>query len=165
MATKEGRKRKRESWKKATKKAYKKLRSTPEGRQQLKAWNAKARKQPGYLCKLREYHKKKVQSDPKFVMCRRLRGRLRHALKGKTKVATTLKLTGCSWDFLMQHIESQFVEGMSWDNRHLWHLDHIRPCSSFNLLEESEQRECFHYSNLQPLWAQDNLKKGSTYKK
>ncbi len=165
MATEEGRKRKRENWKKAAKKAYKKLRSTPEGRKQIKVWSAKARKQPGYLRKVEENRKKRYQSDPKFVMCCRLRGRIHHALKGKTKVATTLKLTGCSWDFLMQHIESQFVEGMSWENRHLWHLDHIRPCSSFNLLEESEQRECFHYSNLQPLWAQDNLKKGSTYKK
>ena len=50
---------------------------------------------------------------------------------------------------------------MSWDNYGQWHIDHIRPCSGFNLLDPIEQRVCFHYTNLQPLWAGDNLKKSN----
>ncbi len=50
---------------------------------------------------------------------------------------------------------------MSWENRNEWHLDHIIPCSKFNLSKEEDLKKCFHYSNLQPLWAKDNLSKGS----
>ena len=52
---------------------------------------------------------------------------------------------------------------MSWGNYGKWHVDHIRPCASFNLVNEEEQKKCFHYTNLQPLWAKDNLSKGSKY--
>ena len=50
---------------------------------------------------------------------------------------------------------------MNWDNYGQWHIDHIRPCASFNLLDPIEQKICFHYTNLQPLWAEDNLKKSN----
>ena len=70
-----------------------------------------------------------------------------------------MELIGCSISDLVKHLENQFIEGMSWKNYGKWHIDHIRPCASFNLLNEDEQRACFHYSNLQPLWAIDNLKK------
>lgn len=50
---------------------------------------------------------------------------------------------------------------MSWYNRGQWHIDHVKPCAKFDMLDEDEQRECFHYTNLQPLWAHDNLSKGS----
>jgi hypothetical protein len=52
---------------------------------------------------------------------------------------------------------------MSWNNHGQWHIDHVRPCSSFNLLNPEEQQQCFHYTNLQPLWAADNLSKSDTY--
>ena len=63
------------------------------------------------------------------------------------------------------YLQSKFKPGMHWNNHGLygWHIDHIRPCSSFNFLEESEQRACFHYTNLQPLWAKDNLEKNNKY--
>ena len=61
----------------------------------------------------------------------------------------------------MYHIQNKFTEGMLWDNYGLWHIDHIRPCSKFDLSKPKEQRKCFHYSNLQPLWAIDNIRKGS----
>jgi len=163
MTTEEGRKRKRESWKKAQKQQYKKLRSTPEGVHKLKEQSIRARKQPTYLPTLRKYHAIRSKSDPEYVMKRRLRSRIRHALNGSVKSASTAELTGCTWDFLMKHIESQFVDGMSWENRSEWHIDHIRPCVTFDLLDEAEQRKCFHYSNLQPLWAADNLSKGAKY--
>lgn len=58
-------------------------------------------------------------------------------------------------------IEHQFVDGMSWSNRSKWHLDHVKPCSSFDLTKDDEVLQCFHWSNYQPLWAIDNMKKGS----
>jgi len=76
-----------------------------------------------------------------------------------------MKLVGCSIDQLKQHIEKQFKKGMSWDNWGIygWHIDHIKPCASFDLTKESEQKKCFHYTNLQPLWAKENLKKYNHY--
>ena len=93
-----------------------------------------------------------------------LKERIRVALKGIAKAGKTVELLGCSIKELRVYIESKFKEGMSWDNygRYGWHIDHIRPCSSFNLSDPVQQRECFHHTNLQPLWWIDNLKKGAT---
>lgn len=90
-----------------------------------------------------------------------LRIRTRHVLKGKIKSGTTIDLLGCQPEFLISYIEKQFKEGMTWDNygRKGWHIDHIIPCSSFDLTDPEHQRKCFHYTNLQPLWAEDNLRK------
>jgi len=105
---------------------------------------------------------KRRGSDPKFVISHSLRCRLRSALAGESKSASTLSLLGCSVEYLVQHLENQFTDGMSWDNYGLygWHIDHIKPCASFDLTKEEEQRKCFHYTNLQPLWAKDNYTKG-----
>lgn len=90
-----------------------------------------------------------------------LRSRLSHATKGTVKRGSTMSLTGCTVAELRQHLESQFVDDMSWDNygRNGWHVDHIRPCASFDLSDPEQQRQCFHYTNLQPLWATDNIRK------
>ena len=109
-----------------------------------------------------QYQKDRCARDPAYHMLRRLRCRLRAATKAN-KCASTLELTGCTSQQLRGHLESQFHDGMTWDNRHKWHIDHIRPCAAFDLTDESEQRACFHYSNLQPLWARDNLSKGSRH--
>ena len=71
-------------------------------------------------------------------------------------------VVGYALDELKKHLEKQFANNMTWENygRNGWHIDHIRPCASFDLSEPAQQRECFHYSNLQPLWAKDNLAKG-----
>lgn len=71
------------------------------------------------------------------------------------KKGTTRLLTGCSYSFLMGWLERQFTQGMTWDNYgdEGWHMDHIRPCSTFDLTQEEQQYECFNYTNLQPLWA------------
>ena len=76
----------------------------------------------------------------------------------KTK-ATFELLEECSTDELNKHLESLFQQGMSWDNYGEWHIDHIRPCASFDLTDFEQQKQCFHYSNLQPLWAADNFAK------
>ncbi len=105
------------------------------------------------------------ERDPKYAMLCRLRNRLRAALKSKgiIKTNTTMELCGCSLEELKAHLEQQFVENMSWDNRNEWHVDHIRPCASFDLTDIEQQKQCFHFSNLQPLWAHENLKKSDKW--
>lgn len=82
-----------------------------------------------------------------------------NALNGKTKSNNTIRLLGCSLDELRDHLERQFSEGMTWDNYGDWHIDHRLPCASFDLSNPDEQKVCFNYTNLQPLWAKDNLSK------
>jgi len=111
-----------------------------------------------------EYRKQRYANDPEFRILISCRTRIRKALEGiGDKTESTKELVGCSMEELKLHLESQFVEGMSWDNYGEWHLDHIKPCDSFDLTKESEQKACFNYLNLQPLWAVDNLIKGSRY--
>ena len=101
--------------------------------------------------------------DPEFKLLKNLRCRLYHALKNQKadKKYRTKQLTGCELSFLKGYLEAKFKEGMTWENYGEWHVDHITPCCSFDLMKEEEQKKCFHYSNLQPLWAHDNLTKGS----
>jgi hypothetical protein len=92
-----------------------------------------------------------------------MRSRVSNALRCQdvSKNQRTIDLIGCTMEFLRNHLESSFTEGMTWDNYGFrgWHVDHIMPCASFDLTKEEEQRKCFHYTNLQPLWWLDNIKK------
>jgi hypothetical protein len=101
----------------------------------------------------------KRKTDINFKILCNLRSRIWNVLKGVNKSKTTRKLLGCSIEFLKQYLASKFTQGMSFSNYGKWHVDHIRPCTSFDLSKVSEQSKCFHYTNLQPLWAIDNLKK------
>lgn len=86
---------------------------------------------------------------------------MNYALRGKgKKCATTVALLGISLEGAKTHIENQFKNGMSWSNAGEWHIDHIIPCASFDLSDPEQQKKCFHYTNLQPLWGKDNQKKG-----
>jgi len=107
----------------------------------------------------RQYLQHRRDNDPQYRAMMALHCRLYMATKNKS--GNTMKLTGCTKDELYRHLESQFTEGMNWDNYGKWHIDHIRPCASFDLQNPEEQIECFNYKNLQPLWAVDNMKKGS----
>ena len=101
-------------------------------------------------------------SDPHTKVAHTLRNRINNALKYKnSKYASTTELLGMTIPKFKNYFEKLFEEGMTWENHGEWHIDHIVPCASFNLTKEEEQRKCFHYSNLQPLWAKDNLSKGS----
>jgi hypothetical protein len=73
----------------------------------------------------------------------------------------TIELIGCSIDELKQHLQSLFQKDMNWKNygKNGWHIDHILPCASFDLTDLTQRKKCFHYSNLQPLWAADNIRK------
>lgn len=121
------------------------------------------------------YVEKRKASDPNFRLSIVLRNRIYAALKkqfGK-KAVKTIELLGCSVEEAREHIESLFTDGMSWDNYgnfsenyyEGWHIDHIRPCASFDLTNKEEQKKCFHYTNLQPLWAEDNILKGDDWGK
>jgi hypothetical protein len=112
-----------------------------------------------------EYEKKRKLKDPEFKLLKTLRSRLGNAIKKQNskKNNTTVELLGCSVSFLKGFLEAKFKEGMTWDNHGEWHIDHIKPCVLFNLLDEEEQKKCFHYTNLQPLWASENLSKGCKF--
>jgi DNA-binding ferritin-like protein (Dps family) len=103
----------------------------------------------------------KYNSDTEFKIKHTLRRRLRHAIKGTIKKKSVHELLGCDIDFFREYIEKQFLKGMNWKNHGKWHIDHIKPCDSFDLSDKEQQKKCFHYSNLQPLWAKDNLKKSN----
>lgn len=109
------------------------------------------------------YQKNRYNLDPKYKLERILRSRLQIALKRKKtkKISSGVLLLGCSVEQAREHIEKQFSEGMNWDNWNLygWHLDHIKPVSSFDLNDIEQQKICFNYKNLQPLWSKDNLAK------
>ncbi|MFA1819029.1 hypothetical protein ACDX78_02295 [Virgibacillus oceani] len=110
-----------------------------------------------------EYQRKRLKNDSHFRLKYVLRRRVLHALNGEIKSGRTLDLIGCSVRDLKKHLEKQFQPGMSWSNYGEWHIDHIRPCASFNLADEDQQKECFNYKNLQPLWAAENLEKGAKW--
>ncbi len=90
-----------------------------------------------------------------------LRARFRAALKGNYKVGSAVRDLGCSIDELKTRLESKFINGMTWTNYGEWHIDHIKPLSKFDLTNREQLLEACHYSNLQPLWAFDNLSKGN----
>lgn len=109
------------------------------------------------------WKRKRKQTDPTFRLVVNMRERIRHAVKTAKafKSSGAKELLGCSVQFLIGYIESKFEIGMTWENYGKWHIDHIIPCSGFDLSTKEGQSECFHYSNLQPLWAEQNLAKGS----
>jgi hypothetical protein len=111
------------------------------------------------------YTKERKKKDPSFRLALNCRARIRNALKGMYKNTTTAKLIGCSWGEFKEYIESKFQPGMTWDNygRNGWHIDHIIPLCSFDLSDTEQLQKACHYSNLQPLWAKDNLIKNGKY--
>ena len=82
------------------------------------------------------------------------------ALGHNWKAARTAELLGASIPEVWNHLEKQFQPGMTRKNHGLWHIDHIKPCVTFDLSDPEQQKKCFHYTNLQPLWAFDNISKG-----
>lgn len=114
--------------------------------------------------KVNAAERERRRNSPNFRLACTLRKRLYNALKSQNalKSAHTMDLIGCTISQLRQHLEKQFQPGMSWDNRSEWHVDHIRPCASFDLKDPEQQKQCFHYANLQPLWAKENQRKNDS---
>ena len=115
-----------------------------------------------------KYKKERRKMDLGYKILGNLRRRVNYAVKKQDakKMKRTRDLLGCTIDFLKKHLESQFYGKMTWDNYGFrgWHIDHIRPCVDFDLTEVDQQKKCFNYKNLQPLWWSDNLSKSSLYR-
>jgi hypothetical protein len=111
--------------------------------------------------KHRLYTNKKYYEDIEYRLKILIRGRIWKALKRNSKQSSSLELLGCSINDLKIYLEKQFIDGMNWNNYGQWHIDHIKPCASFDLTNLDQQRLCFHYTNLQPLWAKDNIRKSN----
>ena len=90
---------------------------------------------------------------------------IRQKMQGKRKAGSAVKDLGCTLMELMDHLESKFQDGMNWENYGEWHIDHIKPLSMFDLTNEEDFKIAVHYTNLQPLWAIDNLKKSNKVSK
>jgi hypothetical protein len=109
----------------------------------------------------------KERNSPELKLKKSLRNRLRIALLGKNKSDRTLNLLSMPITDFKKYLESKFLPGMSWDNYGRWkrgtpmkwHVDHIKPCDVFDLTKPEEQRACFHWSNMQPMWANENCTK------
>jgi hypothetical protein len=133
-------------------------RADPVRREELK----EARERPEAVVRRRQRRNERYRTEPKFRMLYVLRGRIQVALRegGARKAASTQNLLGISREQFLHWIEHQFKPGMTWDNHgEVWHIDHVRPCASFDLTDEAQQRACFSWSNQQPLLKEDNWEK------
>lgn len=114
--------------------------------------------------RLRDWSKKRRKANPQFRLAgvvRRWTGRAVSAVRGSRSSLSSATLLGCSIAELKRHLERMFQDDMSWDNYGtLWHVDHIKPLCSFDLTQEEEIRAACHFTNLRPLLAEDNLRKG-----
>jgi hypothetical protein len=145
----------------AARQAAARYRASEKGRETLAVWtesNADKIREANAAKERRHRRDKTNRAISAAISCR-----IRAVLSGKAKTSDTLMLLGCSISELRAHLEAQWLPGMCWDNwtKYGWHIDHIRPCASFDLSDPEQQRECFHYTNLQPLWWEDNLEKGA----
>ena len=116
---------------------------------------------------LSNYRKEKLRNDVNYRISCKLSSQFSIKIreyKGK-KCDSTINLLGCSIKDFKIYMESKFTDGMNWNNHGFngWHIDHIKPCDLFDLTKSEGQRKCFHYTNLQPLWAKDNLIKGNRF--
>lgn len=109
--------------------------------------------------------RQRYAKDPVFRIKHLMRNHVRRCLRAKSQ--STMKYVGCSAEQLKKHLEGMFCGGMSWENHGSsgWHIDHVRPLASFDLRNPADVQKCNHFSNLQPLWASDNLRKGAMWTK
>ena len=144
--------------KKNTKKYYEENKATVLERNRV--WREKNKDKVNQTAK--KYFHDRYNNDINFKLINILRHRLWSAVKTNSKKSSIVNLLGCTIDELKVYLAGKFVDGMTWDNHGEWHIDHIKPCASFDLTKKIEQEQCFHYSNLQPLWAKDNLIKSDS---
>ena len=134
---------------------YARYRKTEKRRIVANRW-AKANRKKAYKRRNERYY-----SDPQFNLEIKLRRRIHMAVRSQftTKATKTIELLGITFPEFKLYIENKFTEGMCWEKLFTGeiHLDHIVPVSKFNLIDPEEQKKAFHYTNMQPLWARDNL--------
>ena len=115
---------------------------------------------------LNRYHTK-IKHDPIALLTLRIRDRMAKAMKryasGTIKTGSRLRYLGCSAPELCRYVQGMWKHGMTWQNYgKAWHLDHVIPLASFSLTQEEQRHKAFHYTNLQPLWAKENIRKSDT---
>lgn len=145
----------REQWRTASKKWRESHREQNLAR--IKEWKAA---NPEKLAVMKRRHHERNEN------CRirkTIYGRIYSRLKNDRvrKLNATEELLGCDIQFLKGFLKAKFSKGMSWDNWGEWHIDHVIPCAEFDLRDIGQQKQCFHYTNLQPKWAIDNLRKAA----
>lgn len=151
----------REKQKEKAKVRKKKYLSTENGKKHKSIWDK------NYREKHREQINEKRRHNIKLKLENNIRCRFRKYVKRniinniKSVSKKSKELLGCSLDEYKKYLENLFEEEMSWENYGEWHIDHVKPISSFDLTKEDEVKAAFHYSNTQPLWKLDNLRKGS----
>lgn len=142
--------------------------SDPAAKKRHQIVHRKARrkrmKNPRYRARINkqnlEWRSRRLRENLGFRILHNSRVRLYKAVKGALRNRRTAELIGCSMDFLIRYIASQWRPGMSWTNYgSKWEIDHRRPCASFDLTDPKQLRQCFHYTNLQPLWSRENKSK------
>lgn len=128
-------------------------------RRKSKEWHAKNKQRSQALSS--QWHKDNYGKNVSFTLALKLRNRLNKAIKNNQKSGSAVRDIGCSIEELKIYLESKFQPGMSWSNysRYGWHIDHIEALSRFDLSNSEQLKKACHYTNLQPLWARDNLKK------
>jgi len=126
---------------------YEKLKANPV------AWSA-------FMQSSLNYINKKLRTDVSFRLLAAARNRLYYVVKGTAKAGRTIELLGCTPEELKTHLEKQFKPGWTWaDWGPVFEIDHIIPCSKFDMTNPEQQKSCFHYTNLQPLLKQENRSK------
>lgn len=162
-ATPEGRAKHNE----ANRKCFAAARATPEGRAKHNESNRKVKSSDEGKAYNREYMNKRLAEDSQFKLAHNQRKRIWTALKAANsgKTCRSPELLGCSIEHLMQHLEAQFVDGMTWENQGLggWDVDHIRPLASFDLTDPEQAKQAFNWANCRPMWGADNRSKGSLH--
>jgi hypothetical protein len=110
------------------------------------------------------YQSDRLKNDVNYKLTKLLRTRFHHALINGKKMKSILHLLGCAVVEYRQHLEQQFKPEMTWENHGtIWEIDHIKPCASFDLTNIEQQKQCFHYSNLQPLFKTSEIAKNFGY--
>ena len=118
------------------------------------------------LPRIRRWKKQKRSEDINFRLRDILRCRVYKYISGESKSLSAVKNLGCSIEFLRSYLENKFDENMTWDNYgSYWHIDHIKPLSAFDLTDDRQFLEACHYTNLQPLEARENIRKGGIRRK
>jgi hypothetical protein len=142
---------------------YRARRNEYRRRPEVKAAIAERRRTPKVRARVSARNRERAATDPSWLLAKRTRTRIWGALRQRIKAASTFRLIGCSVERLRAHIEAQWLPGMSWENYGEWHVDHIRPCASFDLSNALQQRAAFNFVNLRPMWGSDNGEKSSIW--
>lgn len=154
--------------KECNKRRSEQYRKSPANKESLKVGFRKyAKTTKGHVVRRKVQNKLRSKQTSQKRIEHNMRVRIANGLRSVPKSQHTIQLIGCSWVALKIHLESLFQLDMTWNNygkgEGKWSVDHIRPLTSFDLTSSEQQKQCFHYTNLQPLWYMENSRKGGKY--